>query len=123
MVAGLFKEHYKETIITDKNLIKQYVMMINRLRPVRNKKKQEKGANLRTTSILHTRTGDIYICFGHLGTTLYEGRLMKDRKEIFTFLDSLLYDPYPDEYWETDYENDIREGVWIEGKNGEEMML
>lgn len=123
MVASLFKEHYKETVITDRALIKQYVSMINRLRPVRNKKRQDRGANLRTTSILHTRNGDVYICFGHSDTTLYEGILMRDRKELFVFLDTLLYDPYPEEYWQSEQERIIENGIWVEGPNGDLIML
>lgn len=123
MVAGLFKDHYKETVIRDRILINQYVSMLNRLRPVRNKKRQERGANLRTTSILHTRDGDIYVCFGHLWTTSYEGILMKDRKEIFDFLDSLLYDPYPEEYWQSEQEKILKNGIWVEGPNGDLMLL
>ena len=101
------KEFYRvsrDTVtIYDKTIIKRYISLINQLSPRRD---QNMVRDYRIASFIHSLSQDNYriVLFGEFFGTEYEGLLMDDDPKLFTFLDSLLYAPYPITHWMTDDE-------------------
>ncbi len=88
---------YRDTVIRDRKLIERYVSMINRFIPVKDK---NYNYEYRIATLLKMRDGLIIpILYGPYCGTSYVGIIMKDRKEIFELLDSIIYKDKPDDYW------------------------
>ena len=97
---------YKDTIYKSPEVIHRFVSLVNQLSPER---KSRNTIDLRKISLVFLKDGSILqLGFGDYWDTVYEGKRMKDNEELFQFLDSLLYAPYPPEHW---WDEDTKEMI------------
>ena len=89
--------HYRDTLIKDNSIITEYVQYINGLKPSFRK---NRNIDLRIVSVIRLKNGNVRkLGFGYDWYILFDGFLMKDDPEIFSFLNSLLYASRPLDYW------------------------
>lgn len=93
----------RDTVITDQSIIKRYVSIVNNLKPF----KKIHNYDLRVTSLIKTKKEKIAVCISFNSVVLKDGRQMKASKEIFDFLDDILYNHLTNEDWTPDF---MREG-------------
>lgn len=94
--------HYRDTTITDRKVIDEYSVLINNLKT---NPRAECNIDMRVISIIKMEDGNIRkIGYGYKWSILYDGILMRDDPEVFSFLQRILYTPHPLTYWLTEEE-------------------
>jgi hypothetical protein len=100
----VFNEFRKDTIVVDREIIRQYIDIVNSLKPAR-----RRIYDLRVSSMVIMkpvgghRKKEVRVCIDPFGRTLVDGVLMQgNRKRIRTFLDETLYKHYTPDDWTLD---------------------
>ena len=89
--------NYKDTLCNDPFIIQRFIALLNQLSPSRD---HNRTIDCRKIALINMKDGSIrQVGFGDYWDTIYEGCIMNDSDELFQFLDSLLYAPFPPEYW------------------------
>ena len=103
------KSGYRDTLIVDRDFIREFTTMVNGLTPDRT----VKSMDMRSAAVLATKTGDsLFVAFGeYWGTAILRdhgkdkspfdanGKFMKDNPDLFRFIDEHVYGPHPHDYW------------------------
>ena len=103
------KSGYRDTLIVDRDFIREFTTMVNGLTPDRT----VKSMDMRSAAVLATKTGDsLFVAFGeNWGTAILRdhgkdkspwrvnGQFMKDNPDLFRFIDERVYGPHPRDYW------------------------
>ena len=103
------KSGYRDTLIVDRDFIREFTTMVNDLKPERT----VKGMDMRSVAVLKTKTGDsLFVAFGEIwGTAVLHdhgkdkspwrvnGQFMKDNPDLFRFINEHVYGPHPRDYW------------------------
>ena len=102
------KRYSRDTIITDRAFIEQYVDLVNQLSP----KGPFKPWDFRSASIIIMKDGKEHcLCFGESSGIDYDNNEMEDTRAIFDFIDGHVYAPHSWRYWCDDEE--IRLVEWL----------
>lgn len=95
----------KDTIIYDREIIQKYILLINKLKPI----KKNTNYDLRVTSLIKTKREilkkNVSICISPLnGVVLIDDVLMKGNVHLINkFLDEVLYDHLTPDDWTPDF--------------------
>lgn len=103
------KSGYRDTLIVDRDFIREFTTMVNGLTPDRS----VKSMDMRSAAVLATKTGDsLFVAFGeNWGTAILRdhgkdkspfdvnGQFMKDNPDLFRFIDERVYGPHPRDHW------------------------
>ena len=103
------KRGYRDTLIVDRDFIREFTTMVNDLIPDRTVNRMD----MRSAAVLATKTGDsLFVAFGeNWGTAILRdhgkdkspfdvnGKFMKDNPDLFRFIDEYVYGPHPRDYW------------------------
>jgi hypothetical protein len=93
-----FKESMKDTIISNRSVIKQYIEVINRLKP----SKKRINYDLRVASaikFIDNKKENMGVCVSFNGVTLVDDVLMKKDMRIVNLLDEILYNHLTERDW------------------------
>ena len=116
------KREARDTTITDMIFVKNFARMVNSLRP----DKERAGMDMRSAAQIITNQGKVYtIAFGeYTGIAILNdtcnlehspfhvnGRFMKDKPKIFSFIDKYVYGPHQNDYWFGDTERKFLKNV------------
>lgn len=101
--GGVLDLDPKDTIITDKEVIRRYIYIVNRLKPINPNANYDLKVSswIKMKKIGKENRQNIGVCIDYLsGRVLKNDTLMQgDKKEIKKFLDEILYDPLPPDAW------------------------
>lgn len=91
------QHHGRDTCITDKKSIKEFVNLLNQLEL----ENDYYSIDLRCASVLRMKTGRVVsFCFGENNGILYNGcQIMADDEAVFNFIDNNIYGTQPEDYW------------------------
>ncbi|SHF89610.1 hypothetical protein SAMN05444349_1442 [Bacteroides faecichinchillae] len=104
--AILRMEDSRDTVISDKDIIKRYVSIVNRLKPINPEAYYDLRVSswIRMKKIGEEKRQSIGVCIDLSGKVLRNDTLMQgNKKEIKKFLDEILYDPLSPEAWTPDF--------------------
>lgn len=101
--GGVLNLDPKDTVITDKEVIRRYVSIVNQLKPIDPNANYDLSVSswIRMKKIGEEKRQSIGVCIDYLfGRVLRNDTLMQgDEEEIKKFLDEILYDPLPPDAW------------------------
>ena len=91
----------RDTLITDRQFIKEYVSLLNNLRPTR-----MESVDIRMATKITMKNGEIAtVCLGALENRaiIYNGKCMKPDDTLFNFILNNAYAPLLPGYWEWEF--------------------
>lgn len=98
----------RDTVITNKTFIKEFVSEVNKLVPDHNGPR----GDYRVAAFIPIAKDDtVKICFGESFGIEYNGVVMKDRRSIFKLIDTRIYATQPYDYWFDDYSRTLHKSI------------
>lgn len=87
----------RDTCITDKKTIKEFVYLLNQLEL----EDEYYSIDLRCASVLKMKTGRVVsFCFGENNGIIYNGcQIMADNQAVFDYINNNIYGTQPEDYW------------------------
>ena len=105
----MIMDTFRDTVVLDRSVITKVVSLVNSLKP----SNETDHIDARIVFSIKMKDGTKHrFALGYLFGTLYNGRIMEDNDELFSFLDSLIYANHDLEYWAPSfYKEAIEQGL------------